>query len=86
MSQPDINIPVLNVLVHPDTLDGRDPSLLRGDPIGGNRYYDSDFARQEWEHMWTKIWHVAGRLVEVEAPGGLFVHEFMDQSVVGARQ
>ena len=86
MSQPDINIPVLNVPIHPDTLDGRDPSLLRGDRVGGERYYDTAFARQEWDHMWTKIWHVAGRLVEVEEPGDFVVHDFMNQSVICARQ
>ena len=86
MSQPDIKIPVLNVPIHPDTLDGRDPSLLRGDRVGGDRYYDTAFARQEWDHMWTKIWHVAGRLVEVEEPGDFVVHDFMNQSVICARQ
>ena len=65
MNKPQLEIPVLNIPVHPDTMDGRDPTLLRGDAISGDRYYSAEFARAEWQHMWTKIWHVAGRLVEL---------------------
>jgi hypothetical protein len=36
--------------------------------------------------MWTKIWHVAGRLVELEEPGDFVVHDFMGQSVICAKQ
>ena len=55
MNKPELEIPVLNIPVHPDTMDGRDPSLLRGDEITGDRYYSKEFATLEWEHMWTKI-------------------------------
>jgi hypothetical protein len=40
---------------HPLTLSGRDPVLLRGDPITGDRYYSKEFAQRDWDHMWTKI-------------------------------
>lgn len=53
---------------HPLTLDGRDPANLRGEPITGDRYWSHEFARKEWDHMWTRIWHVAGRTVELEEP------------------
>ena len=51
MTKPQLEIPVLNIPVHPETMDGRDPSLLRGDRVSGDRYYSSDFAAQEWEHV-----------------------------------
>ena len=86
MNKPELEIPVLNIPVHPDTMDGRDPSLLRGDAITGDRYYSKEFAALEWEHMWTKIWHVAGRLVELEEPGDFVVRDFMNQSVICAKQ
>ena len=86
MNKPQLEIPVLNIPVHPDTMDGRDPSLLRGDAVSGDRYYSREFAQQEWEHMWTRIWHVAGRLVELEEPGDFVVHDFMGQSVICAKQ
>jgi phenylpropionate dioxygenase-like ring-hydroxylating dioxygenase large terminal subunit len=71
---------------HPLTIDGRDPGGLRGDPITGERYYSKDFARREWEQMWTRIWHVAGRLNEIPQPGDYLVHDFMQESVICVRQ
>jgi phenylpropionate dioxygenase-like ring-hydroxylating dioxygenase large terminal subunit len=71
---------------HPLTLDGRDPNLLRGDPITGERYYSPEFARREWEHMWKRIWHVAGRSNQLEEAGDYVVHDFMHESVICVRQ
>ncbi|GAB4140688.1 MAG: aromatic ring-hydroxylating dioxygenase subunit alpha [Sphingomonadales bacterium] len=71
---------------HPLTMDGRDPSNLRGDPITGERYYSKEFAQREWDHMWTKIWHVAGRVNEVPEAGDYIVHDFMHESVICMRQ
>jgi phenylpropionate dioxygenase-like ring-hydroxylating dioxygenase large terminal subunit len=71
---------------HPLTRSGRDPTLLRGDAITGDRYYSKEFARREWDHMWTKIWHVAGRANEIEEPGDYLVHNFMHESVIVVKQ
>ena len=71
---------------HPLTLSGRDPSLLRGDPITGDRYYSKEFAQREWDHMWTKIWHVAGRENELQEAGDYIVHNFMRESVIVVKQ
>ena len=71
---------------HPLTLDARDPRNLRGDPITGERYYSKAFADREWEKLWKKIWHVAGRLSQLEEPGDYLVHDFMHESVIVARQ
>ncbi|MBL6691420.1 MAG: aromatic ring-hydroxylating dioxygenase subunit alpha [Pseudomonadales bacterium] len=68
--------------IHPLTMKGRDPSHLRGDPITGDRYYSRDFAEKEWQHMWTRIWHVAGRVAELEEPGDYVVHDFLHESVI----
>ena len=54
---------------HPLTMDGRDPKNLRGDKITGERYTSKEFAQREWDHMWTRIWHVAGRVQELQEPG-----------------
>lgn len=71
---------------HPLTIDGRDPANLRGDPITGDRYTSKAFAQKEWDHMWTKIWHVAGRIVELEESGDYVVHHFMHESVFCVKQ
>jgi phenylpropionate dioxygenase-like ring-hydroxylating dioxygenase large terminal subunit len=73
-------------LRHPLTMDGRDPSALRGDPITGERYTSRDFARAEWDGMWTRIWHVAGRAADIPEAGDYLVHDFMHESVIAVRQ
>ena len=74
------------IKIHPLTMDGRDVSLLRGDPMTGDRYYSREFAQREWEQMWTRIWHVAGRTCELEEAGDYIVHDFMHESVIVVRQ
>jgi phenylpropionate dioxygenase-like ring-hydroxylating dioxygenase large terminal subunit len=71
---------------HPLTMDGRDPSNLRGDTISGDRYWSKEFAQKEWDQMWTRIWHVAGRTAELAEPGDFVVHNFMKESVICVRQ
>lgn len=71
---------------HPDTMSGRDPSLLRGDAIDGERYYSREFAEREWQQLWQRIWHVAGREAELPEPGDYIVHDFLHESVIVIRQ
>ena len=59
---------------------------LRGDKITGDRYYAPEFARQEWDHMWTRVWHIAGRLSDIPETGDYVVHDFKRESVVVFRQ
>ncbi|MGI9328750.1 MAG: aromatic ring-hydroxylating oxygenase subunit alpha [Pseudomonadales bacterium] len=67
-------------------LDASNANFLRGDPITGERYFSADFAKQEWDHMWTRIWHVAGRESELAQAGDWIVHNFLRESVIIARQ
>ena len=67
-------------------IDSSDPKFLRGDPITGERYYSADFARREWDHMWTRIWHIAGRVSDVAEAGDWITHNIGRESVVVARQ
>ena len=71
---------------HPLAMNGKDPSLLRGDTIDAERYYSREFMQQEWDSLWTRIWHIAGRTVQLESAGDYIVHDFMHESVVIARQ
>lgn len=54
----------------------------RGDAITGDRYWSKDFAAREWEHMWKKIWHIGGRVSQLEEPGDFITHQFMHESVL----
>ena len=71
---------------HPLAMDGKDPSNLRGDPIPPDRYYTREFMQQEWDHLWTKIWHVAGRENQLSEPGDYIVHDFMHETVMIVKQ
>lgn len=67
-------------------LDGRNANNIRGDAITGDRYTSPEFMKLEWDHMWTRIWHVAGRTAELEEPGDYIVHDFMNESVFCVKQ
>ncbi|MDE2404858.1 MAG: aromatic ring-hydroxylating dioxygenase subunit alpha [Sphingomonadales bacterium] len=58
----------------------------RGDAITGDRYWSRDFARLEWEKMWTRVWHVGARESQLEEPGDYVVHNFLHESVIMIRQ
>ena len=59
---------------HPSALDGKNPNELRGDPITNDRYFCKDFMNKEWNHMWTKVWLIAGREIQIEEPGDYIKH------------
>jgi phenylpropionate dioxygenase-like ring-hydroxylating dioxygenase large terminal subunit len=69
-----------------EPMDSSNPAFLRGDPITGERYYSRDFAQREWDHMWTRIWHIAGREADIPESGDWLTHHFGRESVVVVRQ
>jgi phenylpropionate dioxygenase-like ring-hydroxylating dioxygenase large terminal subunit len=75
-----------DIVTHPLAMDGKDPRNLRGDPITPDRYWSREWMRREWDHVWTKIWHIAGREKQLPEPGDFIVHDFMHESVIVARQ
>jgi len=56
------------------------------DLIPKARYTSGEFARREWEHMWTKVWLLAGRESDLGAPGDYFTFEIGPESIVLVRQ
>ena len=69
-----------------EIIDASNDDALRGDPISGDRYYSREFMQKEWDHMWTRIWHVAGREQQLQEAGDYIVHDFMHESVIIIRQ
>ncbi|MEN8160771.1 MAG: aromatic ring-hydroxylating dioxygenase subunit alpha [Myxococcota bacterium] len=55
-------------------------------PIPKQRYTSADFARLEWERMWTKVWLLAGREADAPAPGDYFTFEIGPESILVIRQ
>jgi phenylpropionate dioxygenase-like ring-hydroxylating dioxygenase large terminal subunit len=55
-------------------------------PIPKRRYTSPEFARLEWERMWTKVWLLAGRASDAPNPGDYFTFEIGPESVLVIRQ
>jgi phenylpropionate dioxygenase-like ring-hydroxylating dioxygenase large terminal subunit len=67
-------------------MNGKDPNAVRHDSFAGERYFSPPFAAREWDRLWTRIWHVAGRCNELTEPGDYIVHDFMHESVIVVKQ
>ena len=67
-------------------------STAISDPIAAPNSADAleftepEFAAKEWERLWKRIWHVAGRENELPEAGDYIVHDFMHESVIVMRQ
>ncbi|MAG31361.1 MAG: (2Fe-2S)-binding protein [Deltaproteobacteria bacterium] len=55
-------------------------------PIPKDRYTSPEFARLEWEHVWTRTWVCAGRASDLERPGDYFTLELGPESILVIRQ
>lgn len=62
-----------------------DPQL-GSEPIPKSRYTSLEYARREWEHMWTRVWLMAGRASDVPEPGDYFSFEIGPESILVIRQ
>ena len=62
-----------------------DPDLPTG-IIDQRRYTSPEFMKLEWERMWTKVWLVAGRSLDMPAAGDYIVTEVGSESIIVVRQ
>jgi len=62
-----------------------DPQLGTG-LIDPRRYTSADFMRLEWERMWTQVWLLGGRELDMPEPGHFVVSEIGRESVILVRQ
>jgi phenylpropionate dioxygenase-like ring-hydroxylating dioxygenase large terminal subunit len=59
---------------------------LRGHKLEGRRYTSKEFAEQEWEHVWTRIWLLLGREDEMPNAGDWQQEEVGRESILMVRQ
>ncbi len=59
---------------------------LAYEPIPKTRYTCPDFARLEWDHMWTRVWLIAGRESDIPQAGDYFTFEIGVESLLVLRQ
>ena len=53
--------------------------------IDPTRYTDPEFAKLEWERMWTKTWNIAGPLCDIPEVGDYFTHTLGRESFIFIR-
>ena len=54
--------------------------------IPKERYTGADYAKREWDRLWTRVWQIAGRASDIPNPGDYFTFEIGPESVVVVRQ
>ena len=59
---------------------------IRGDKITGERYYSKDFMQKEWDHVWTKVWQIAGIASEIPEADDFFVYKIGIEEILVVRQ
>src|SRR6516165_2662641 len=62
-----------------------EPKLKAG-VIDQERYTSPEFMRLEWERLWTKVWLLAGRSLDMPDPGDYIVTEIGRESMLIVRQ
>jgi len=58
----------------------------RGSKLEGTRYTSKEFALDEWESMWTKVWLLLGRESEMPNPGDWQLEEVGPEGILMVRQ
>lgn len=59
--------------------------VIRGDPITGDRYTSAAFAKLEWDRVFKRVWHIGGRVSQLEEPGDFCVQHFGRESIFMTR-
>lgn len=62
-----------------------EPALGTDPIIHGHRYTSPEFAQREWDHMWTRVWQVAGRVDQIPEAGDYVNYEIGHESIIAVR-
>ncbi|MBL4802387.1 MAG: aromatic ring-hydroxylating dioxygenase subunit alpha [Emcibacter sp.] len=49
------------------------------------KYFSEEYRKQEWDRLWTKIWHIAGRVSDLDKAGDYFTYELGAESFIVTR-
>jgi len=76
----DLNAPA-------DTLEAKQPDVDNGlDVVAPDRYFSREFMALEWQHLWPRVWLLAGVTSDIPEPGDFFVFDHGHESIVLVRQ
>ncbi len=62
-----------------------EPELGTDPIIFGHRYTSPEFAEREWDHLWTRVWQVAGRVDQVPEAGDYVTYQIGHESIICVR-
>ncbi len=63
-----------------------DPEYDWSQPIDPRRYTSPEFMRLEWQKLWSKVWLLGGRELDIPEPGDFIATEIGPESVLLVRQ
>ncbi|WP_417318904.1 aromatic ring-hydroxylating oxygenase subunit alpha [Emcibacter sp.] len=68
----------------PDSPDRKFPDIEYETRIHDDheKYFSDECRRLEWDRLWTKIWHIAGRTSDLQKPGDYFTYELGPESFI----
>ena len=70
-----------------DSLEAKRPIVDNGlDVPDPSRYHSLEFAGQEWERLWPRVWLLAGVTSDLPEPGDYFTFEIGHESILVVRQ
>jgi len=70
----------------PTPIDKTPDPALGHELVPKERYTSAEFARLEWERMWTKVWLLAGRESDLRVAGDYLTLEIGAESILVVRQ
>ena len=78
-------------IINPDapggSLEHKLPYVDNGtDRFEAERYYSKEFMEQEWEHLWTKTWQIAGVESDLKESGDYLTYTIRHEQVLVVRQ
>ena len=78
---------VINSVAEPDSLESKVPYVDNGtERLSPERYYSKDYMDQEWQHLWTKAWQIAGVVSDIPEAGDFLVYTIRHEQIIVVRQ
>jgi phenylpropionate dioxygenase-like ring-hydroxylating dioxygenase large terminal subunit len=70
-----------------ESLEAKQPPIDNGlDVVHPSRYTSREFMEREWQHLWPRVWLLAGVVSDIPRPGDYFTYDHGHESFVVVRQ
>lgn len=77
----------MNLGASPDSLEAKQPDIDNGlEVYHPSRYYSPEFMDKEWQHLWPRVWLLAGVTSDIPESGDYFIFEIGAEQIIVVRQ